>query len=406
MKKFSLSLLWDCNENCLFCAKGRPPAGVRGRLSLGEAGKLILDKRREGCDSLSLDGGEPTLLAYLPEIIRTALAAGYKEIQVLTNAVELADRRKVEAIKKAHPRAAESVGFCVSLHSHLAAVSEKLTRSRHTHARTLAGIRNIIKCGFTCDLYHVITAANYRALPAFSAFAVKELPGICTITFSYIYPAFHSLEEMRVYPRLTPAQPYFSAAVARLRKAGVTAALSNCGIIPLCLMGGNETLFFKTFIDNNIGTSSYDTQKSEMLPFFQETFTKQNKIKAPQCAACVLDGVCGGIWKFYAQLYGTAELKPYKRSYFRKLPRSARSARLDLAAGLRCPDQAASAKIRILELRYGGFAKIGFCGAKPGTPLLAEAEAFARSIGCSAPIASKAAVLSPRNRGRALPRRS
>ena len=46
MKKFFFSLLWDCNEDCLFCAKGRAPAGVKRRFSLRECAALLTAYRQ------------------------------------------------------------------------------------------------------------------------------------------------------------------------------------------------------------------------------------------------------------------------------------------------------------------------------------------------------------------------
>ena len=40
-KRLAVSLLWDCNQRCSFCAKGPPPPGIKSRLSFGEAEKVL-----------------------------------------------------------------------------------------------------------------------------------------------------------------------------------------------------------------------------------------------------------------------------------------------------------------------------------------------------------------------------
>ncbi|MCK5358847.1 MAG: radical SAM protein, partial [Elusimicrobiales bacterium] len=99
MKKFNFSLLWDCNEDCLFCAKGHVPPGVKSRFSSDEAIKTIFKKRKEGFEAISFDGGEPTLMKDLPKLIAFAIKCGYKEVCVLTNAVLLSDLKILEKIK-------------------------------------------------------------------------------------------------------------------------------------------------------------------------------------------------------------------------------------------------------------------------------------------------------------------
>ncbi|OGS49483.1 MAG: hypothetical protein A3J79_13370 [Elusimicrobia bacterium RIFOXYB2_FULL_62_6] len=388
MKKFFFSLLWDCNEDCLFCAKGRAPAGVKRRFSLRECAALLKKKRLEGCREVSLDGGEPTLLKYLPEIIGTAARLGYSRIELLTNAVALADPAKVAAIKRAlGPRARPGrFGACVSLHSHSRAVSEALTRSPGTFDRTVQGARNLLSAGLYTTVYHLITARNYRALPAFADFVLKELPGAGGVTFSYIYPVSHNLKHMSIYPRLSKVAPYLSRAVKRLRAAGLEAGLSNCGIIPVCLMGKCGSLFTETVINNNVSSETCDTSKTEPLPFFREIFNKQNKVKPASCAACALDPVCGGIWKFYAERYGTAELRPFAQKDMLRLPASGKTAVLKFRADAGREDPAAALLVRLLDLRYRGFDRVkvkGFTGEGEAV------RAFARNIGFARVVFSK-----------------
>ncbi|MEA3306384.1 MAG: radical SAM protein, partial [Elusimicrobiota bacterium] len=95
MKKFNFSLLWDCNEDCPFCAKGHVPPGVKSRFSSGEVFKTIFKKRKEGFDSISFDGGEPTLMRDLPKFITFALKCEFESVGVLTNAVLLSDLRNL-----------------------------------------------------------------------------------------------------------------------------------------------------------------------------------------------------------------------------------------------------------------------------------------------------------------------
>ncbi|MCG2724874.1 MAG: radical SAM protein [Elusimicrobia bacterium] len=315
MKKFNFSLLWDCNEDCLFCAKGHVPPGVKSRFSSDEVLKTIFKKRKEGFRFISFDGGEPTLMKDLPKFIAFAVKCGFKEVDILTNAVLLSDLRILNKIKAYDLHKKIKAGFSVSLHSHKEKVSDYLTASKNTFQKTLKGIENILKCGFTVSIYHVIASQNYKDLPNFAEFVLRKFPAVDNITFSYIYPVSHKFATLKdIYPKLLLVRPYLKKAVEILKKNDTEARLSSCGIIPPCLMKGIEYLLKRTHQEDNIESITCDTSRTDKFPFFSEIFNKENKIKSPKCANCAVNDFCGGIWKFYADIYGLKELKPYKKS--------------------------------------------------------------------------------------------
>lgn len=383
MRKISISLLWDCNESCIFCAKGPAPYGVKRRMSEAEVVKLLLASRAKGCDVAAFDGGEPTLLPYLPALAGRALKAGYKEVQILTNAVALSDGKIVKVLAGCHPKARKAVQFGVSLHAHLKADSEFLTRSEGTFEKTLAGINNLHKAGFRLTLYHVITARTFRKLPDYARFVADNFPWLPGITFSLIYPTPQFGAHMELFPRIPAVVPFFDKALGVLHAAGMQANMSSCGMVPFCLFRGNERIFLRSFArDNSARAASVDTHKSEAFPFFLENFQRENKAKAAACAGCLLDPVCGGIWKVYADRYGLGELKPYKAAYFKKLPASAAVGLVDLDQGRNYPDPAAYVRIALADLRWKGVKDITLKGTEPAGLSSADIAAFAAELGC------------------------
>lgn len=384
MKKFFFSLLWDCNEDCLFCAKGKVPEGVKPRFSLAECRAILKKKRLEGFDAVSLDGGEPTLLGWLPDVIRAAADLGYSQVQLLTNAVALANPAKVSALKRAlGPSGGRpEFGVSVSLHSHERAVSEALTRSRGTFVRTVKGIKNLVSAGIRTNVYHLITELNYRRLPAFADFAAGELAGIGGVTFSYIYPVSHNMDKLFIYPRLSKVALHFKRAVEKLRAKNLNAALSPCGIVPVCLMRGCETLFTNTVIKNDVVSETRDTAKAGAFPFFLEIFNAQNKTKPESCSACALTPVCGGLWKFYAERYGTGELLPLSQKDLLGLPSRGGAAALALETAGGREDPVSALMVRLLDLRYRGFNRVTITGLKnPRAAGTGPLRKFARDIG-------------------------
>ena len=395
-KRLSVSLLWDCNQRCGFCAKGRPPRGVRPRLSLEEALAVLRAGRRDGYDFLALDGGEPSIYPELRQVVLKALELGYRSVNILTNGTGLAAGGLLRGFPARHRK---RLSFCVSLHSHLPAVSDKLTGSPGSFAKTLEGIRAARGAGFTFSLYHVITALNWRALPAYAAFVAKNFPEAGAVTFSYMFPAEHLRAGLGLYPRLGPAAAPLAEGARLLQARGLRVELSACGVIPLCLARGSERILLNTALEKRFMT--FDTMKMEPRPFLDADFNGRTKKKAPRCAGCFVDRACGGIWKFYAGKFGLSELRPFKGDYFRKLPGSG-GASLDLASSAAAPDPLAPAMASLIGLRYRGVSKLNLLNEAALGGAAEKLRTFAREAGFTLVPAGRR--LSPKPR-RAGPRR-
>lgn len=378
MKKFQFSPLWRCNEDCLFCVKGTAPAGADKEFPVAKAVKLLKAKRRAGFSALAIDGGEPTLYSGLRRLVGAALRSGYKEVSLLTNGALLADRKNLRALLDVHPKARERLLFCVSLHSHKPEVSDFLTGSAGNFPKTVRAIKNMLAEGCRPSLYHAMTRLNARALPAFAKFAAGQFPGLHTVTFSYLYPPPHKMGNMRIYPRLSEIPPRLSAAAGILKAAGVRVELSSCGIIPWCLMKGTESLFLSRSLQENSGTLTCDSSKEEPMPFLKAIYDGERKHKLPACAKCALGMICGGVWDFYAELYGTSEISPCANARFKALPAS--GGRAVIRAPQTSPEELC---LRVFDARLKGYVKIDLKTARPLPGKDASrVRRFARGIGC------------------------
>jgi len=362
MKKLHLSLTGLCNERCLFCTKAGQ--GGQGELSAAQSLRVIYAKRAEGCDTLIFDGGEPTLRPDLGALVCAAIKMGYRTIAVVTNGVALADKSVTGRLSACHPAATRKLDFCVSLHSHHGDISERLTGSQATFERTLAGLDNILEAGFSkVSVYHVITELNYRELPQFADFVIRRFPKVREVTFSYIFPSGAALEHMEIYPRLSKVTPYFSAAVKKLKRARVRVDLSACGMVPLCLLGGNEDLAVTQYLgDNSANSEIYDATKAEPFILSSAEFSHTHKVKSRRCRACVLNEICGGIWKIYAALHGVSELRPLKLAPASGLRKRAP---VKISAGMRAGADFIAFQevcIRVYAARMHGYSRIIFTG--------------------------------------------
>ncbi len=150
-----------CNQDCGMCWQSRDWGGP----DAAQVTRWIEDLAAAGATSLLLSGGEPTLDAALPSYVARARALGLRAVTLETNAVQLAKPGRAAALA-----AAGLTDAFVSLHSADARVSDAITRTPGTHARTLEGVCRLLDAGVPVTLNAVMTAeglATLAALPAF-----------------------------------------------------------------------------------------------------------------------------------------------------------------------------------------------------------------------------------------------
>jgi pyruvate-formate lyase-activating enzyme len=108
-----------CNQLCRFCSN--PPTGLE--LGLADACRHVDDLRARGYDGVILTGGEPTLVAWLPEAVRYAAEHGIAP-RIITNGQRLAEGPLLDALVAAGLRHVHC-----SLYSADPAVHDALTRA-------------------------------------------------------------------------------------------------------------------------------------------------------------------------------------------------------------------------------------------------------------------------------------
>jgi len=328
IKKFYLDSLSACNEDCLFCTKkdGRVP---QRNLTTEESKREIKKAAQEGFQELHFDGGEPTLRNDLAELISFAEKLGFKKICILTNAFKFSNKNFTKKIANAFQKTRPT--FSVSLHSHKKEVSEYLVNTSNTFEKTIEGIQNLIDIGAYVFIYHIIAKQNYKDLAGFVEFISQKFPKTCGeqlavnsfavncsrtinyIIFSFIYPTGAALKNKHIFPKLSLVEPYLLKASNLCQKKDIRFGISSCGMVPLCFLKGYEQyIIAQQALDQpqNIKLASRDSQTQYQLA--TKEFHTKTKVKPKQCNSCLLNNYCAGLWKAYAEMYGTEELKPIR----------------------------------------------------------------------------------------------
>ncbi len=276
----------NCNQDCRFCSANETSHNVW--TDGDEMLRAVARAARRGVTHLSFSGGEPTLSPDLPEAIAAAKRLGIAKIELVTNGVLLDREAKVRRLADA----GLSHAF-VSLHAHDEALSQRITRKKGDFDRTVAAIEHLLAAGVRTSLNHVICSENSRHLEHFVRFVHERFGPRVFTSFAFVTPQYRALGELGLMPRLSEVMPVLRRALHLAVELGQPFTVGSRQGIPPCFLGELRAWSDVLYVEN--AARGEDAVQ---------------KIRAPACDSCRFSPVCTGLWKPYAQRYGTEELSP------------------------------------------------------------------------------------------------
>ncbi|MBI4956582.1 MAG: radical SAM protein, partial [Myxococcales bacterium] len=283
---------FHCNQACDFCFVSRELPAVEHELIVKE-----LEEVAAAGAALDLSGGEPTLHPRLPEYLALGARLGIAEVELQTNAIKMADAAYARELVDAGLRRA-----FVSLHGTSAAVSDRVTAAPGTFDKTVAGVKQLVALGVTVRLNFVLCGYNVAELADFPDFVARELAGghgpgpRVGVNLSFVAASTDNVpRDTGLIPRFSDIAWALAAAVERARALGMdlTGLDSKCGV-PACYMPA----------------ALRERHFAHDIPAEERRLAAPGFTKSEACQRCELDGRCYGIRSTYAELYGTAELRP------------------------------------------------------------------------------------------------
>lgn len=134
-----LELTGYCQLKCVHCYAGSGPGGGRGAMTTADWERVIDQAAVLGVGTVQFIGGEPTLDADLPRLMRHALRSGVR-VYVFSNLVHVTGE-----LWELFSRPGVSLG--TSWYSADPGKHAEITSSRASHARTLASIAEAVRRG-------------------------------------------------------------------------------------------------------------------------------------------------------------------------------------------------------------------------------------------------------------------
>ncbi len=187
-----VALTYRCNASCVFCYAGcnctRNPVGSSREMTQDEL-LLIFERIRHEAHvaSVNLTGGEATLRADLPEIVRMAAEMGLR-VNLVTNGIKAASRSYVETLKGAGLASAQ-----VSLEGRHPDIHDRVTGVPGGFRKVLRAIENFRALGLPVHPNTTVTRANIGDLAGFPGFVARDL-GLSRFSMNLVIPTGSAVE--------------------------------------------------------------------------------------------------------------------------------------------------------------------------------------------------------------------
>lgn len=295
-------LNYACQAKCAFCYNPPlTPELVRWTLPLERIAAELLNGRRDGYTGVTFSGGEITLMADLPKILRLAKKAGYESIGIISNGIRLADAGYFASLVGA------GLGFCcLSVHAADAALHDRIVAVPGAFEKALASIERLRGAAIPFLLNFVLVKDNAGEAPRF----VERFAGVSEVVeFQLYFPHYQGL--MAEAPRgyglsMSEAAAQFCAARAAARAAGIDEKVWYYNMPPCAAPDLRDRL---RNWEREAGARLVDP-RGLVEGEFRPSLERKDRVKPEPCSRCALNARCLGCETAYVERYGAAELKP------------------------------------------------------------------------------------------------
>lgn len=300
---------FTCNNNCLHCV-------VANKRKYSD---LLFDEIIQEIDffiqkhqqiAIVLTGGEFTIRQDLDELIQAMLerkqSGKIKTVQLQTNGCALADKKLVERLVQLVD------GFLIALHADHPDLHDAITRTPGSFWQTVEGIQNIQDCissGAHCALttQTVISQFNYPILPELFV-SLNEGLKVRSARLTFPHPNGNAYSR-----EVVPQYELITNVVNQVLKYGMDRGMRiGTEQIPACIIDNYLRDFYGESILNKKNYAvGYDrsSRNSNGRIDYAETLRTEYR-KWTDCAKCIYDNDCSGVWKEYMEFYGGDALKP------------------------------------------------------------------------------------------------
>jgi len=300
-----------CNNRCVFCVSGqRTDRGEAKPMAPSPLLERIEEAARAGHKKITLLGGEPTLQPAFLDVVRRCGELGFDEVVVFTNGVRTAREEVIDATREALGPNAKLI-WRISIQGATEASHVRTTRRPNSFKRILRTLDHLKDRGEDITINMCVVRSNHADLEHFAELLLPY--GARQLHLDMVRPldagdrTEAEMEAMLVrYSDLAGPMRKMAAAF-EARAPGFDL---NIGNLPYCIAPDLIRWIHHDGEHTETVAIDHDDQLSE--PWDKYEVKRRDKVKAPGCAECVMDGECNGVFETYARFHGLDELNPLR----------------------------------------------------------------------------------------------
>ncbi|MDP3544075.1 MAG: radical SAM protein [Elusimicrobiota bacterium] len=296
-------LNYACQAKCPFCYNPPlTPELTAWKLPLDRLAHELLEGHKKGFRGVTFSGGEVTLLAELPTMLRLARKAGYSSIGVISNGIRMAEESYTREL------ADSGLSFaCLSIHAGEPALHDELLGVPGAFDKAARALDRLEALKIPAVLNFVITRRNVAAMPAFiERFAAR--PGV--VEFQLYFPHYEGLMTVHADALKLPVGDVVPALTAAFARAQALGAQDKVFVynMPPCSLPSIPRERLRNWEEES-ASLLIDPKGVEDGRFQNE---RRGRYKNEKCRSCALDARCLGYENGYVERYGDADLRPVK----------------------------------------------------------------------------------------------
>jgi MoaA/NifB/PqqE/SkfB family radical SAM enzyme len=301
IKYADLKVGYDCNNDCVHCVisdQRKRSIDIRGNTNrtTNECYKEILSAKKNGCTSITITGGEPTIRSDFKDIVKFAKKEDF-EVTLQSNGRKFSNQTFLDDVK-------DYIDFyMIALCGPNEEIHEKITQRKNSFDEVILALKNLVKIDVEIGVKIVISKHNSNDLLNIIKLAKDIGIKYCNIAFPHA-----NGNALKYFDNIVP---YYKDIKNEILKCIQFAdkekfSLDFEAILPCALDVEFKNKYFADLkISNNNGELR---QLDEGLQDWNKV-RKLSKRKGAICSKCIYNIFCEGYWKEYVEKRGFDEFK-------------------------------------------------------------------------------------------------
>lgn len=314
---------YKCNISCKFCFY----RGMKGIDIKPLIWQQLKQGYRYGLKDWDISGGEPSILPYWFDLL-SDMSAAFRKIAVVTNGYKFA---KKDFMRNSLDCGLNEILF--SLHGSTPEVHDSLTGVKGSWGKIMRAVENAQEFLLPIRINTVITKDNYKDISNIARLCKHIKP----VAFNFLPFRIENSADAQNSISYTFMSPYIKTSID-IFKESLPETVIAVRYLPFCVLENYERYVegflqksFDSYEWNEYCVSAFENARRELPIPDLDCKTQKWKLELEslnksityfaghtfECNKCKYLYICDGIWKGYADKYGTKEFKPVlgKKTY-------------------------------------------------------------------------------------------